>query len=68
VQSKRAVEIETLNAHAEVEPLLALAAQLRELAGNGGPATVEAYVRNAKIPLHRKTRQLILAEAAGGTK
>jgi regulator of protease activity HflC (stomatin/prohibitin superfamily) len=68
VQSKRAVEIETLNAHAEVEPLLALAAQLRELAGNGGPAAVEAYVRNAKIPLHRKTRQLILADTTGGTK
>ena len=40
VQSKRAVEIETLNAQAEVEPLLALAEQLRELAGNGGPAAI----------------------------
>jgi regulator of protease activity HflC (stomatin/prohibitin superfamily) len=45
VQSKRAVEIETLNAQAEVEPLLALAEQLRELAGNGGPQAIEAYVQ-----------------------
>jgi regulator of protease activity HflC (stomatin/prohibitin superfamily) len=66
VQSKRAVEIETLNAQAEVEPLLALATQLRDLAGNGGPAAVEAYVRNAKVALHRKARHLVLHDAAGG--
>jgi methylphosphotriester-DNA--protein-cysteine methyltransferase len=30
VQSKRAVEIETLKAHAEVEPLVALAEQLTD--------------------------------------
>jgi regulator of protease activity HflC (stomatin/prohibitin superfamily) len=68
VQSKRAVEIETLNAQAEVEPLLALAAQLRDLAGNGGPAAVDAYVRNAKIALHRKARHMVIQNAAGGAK
>ncbi|HEY5281848.1 MAG TPA: SPFH domain-containing protein [Polyangia bacterium] len=68
VQSKRAVEIETLNAQAEVEPLLALAEQLRELAGNGGPQAIEAYVRNAKIALQRKARHLVLRDAAGGAK
>lgn len=68
VQSKRAVEIETLNAQAEVEPLLALAEQLRELAGNGGPAAIEAYVRNAKIALQRKARHLVLQPTEGGTK
>ncbi len=68
VQSKRAVEIETLNAQAEVEPLLALAAQLRDLAGNGGPQAVEAYVRNAKVALRRKARHLVLEDVAGGTK
>ncbi len=68
VQSKRAVEIETLNAQAEVEPLLALAAQLRELAGNGGPQALEAYVRNAKIPLQRKSRHLVLRDATEGGK
>jgi regulator of protease activity HflC (stomatin/prohibitin superfamily) len=61
VQSKRAVEIETLNAQAEVEPLLALAEQLRELAGTGGPGAVAAYVRNAKVMLHNRTKQLVLA-------
>jgi regulator of protease activity HflC (stomatin/prohibitin superfamily) len=66
VQSKRAVEIETLNAHAEVEPLLALTAQLRELAGSGGPGAIAAYVRNAKIPLHRRAKQLVLNDKTGG--
>jgi regulator of protease activity HflC (stomatin/prohibitin superfamily) len=60
VQSRRAVEIETLNAQAEVQPLLALAEQLRELGGVGGPAAVDAYVRNAKLPLHRHVRNLLL--------
>ena len=68
VQSKRAVEIETLNAQAEVEPLLALAAQMRDLAGNGGPQAIEAYVRNAKIALQRKARHLVLRDASGGAK
>jgi hypothetical protein len=60
VQSRRAVEIETLNAQAEVQPLLALAEQLRELAGIGGPGAVDAYVRNAKLPLHRHVRSLLV--------
>jgi len=68
VQSKRAVEIETLNAQAEVEPLLALAAQLRDLAGHGGPAAVDAYVRNAKIALQSKARHFVLQAAEGGSK
>jgi regulator of protease activity HflC (stomatin/prohibitin superfamily) len=64
VESKRAVEIETLNAQAEVEPLLALSAQLSELMGTGGPAAVHAYVRNAKLPLHKRAKQVVLAEDA----
>jgi regulator of protease activity HflC (stomatin/prohibitin superfamily) len=67
VQSRRAVEIETLNAQAEVEPLLALAEQLRELAGNGGPQAIESYVRNAKISLQRKARHLVLRDATEGS-
>lgn len=72
VQSRRAVEIETLNAQAEVEPLLTLAAQLRELAGLGGPAAVDAYVRNARVALQRRARTAILqapaqASVQGGT-
>ena len=41
VQSKRAVEIETLNAQAEVEPLKALAAQLTELGKAGQADSIE---------------------------
>jgi regulator of protease activity HflC (stomatin/prohibitin superfamily) len=59
VMSRRAVEIETLNAQAEVEPLLTLAAQLTELA-NEGPEALRAYLRNAGLGLLRKTRQLVL--------
>lgn len=66
VQSRRAVEIETLNAQAEVEPLLALANQLRELAGVGGPGAIEAYVRNTKLALHRRARHLVLTDSADG--
>ncbi len=65
VLSKRAVEIETLNAQAEVEPLLALAEQLRELLGTGGLGALTAYVRNAKIPLHQKAVQMVMAERKG---
>lgn len=68
VQSKRAVEIETLNAEAEVEPLLALAEQLSELAGTGGPGAVGAYVRNAKIALQYRTRELVVSQPSGGAK
>jgi regulator of protease activity HflC (stomatin/prohibitin superfamily) len=61
VQSKRAVEIETLNAEAEVEPLLALAAQLRELKAQGRGA-LAAYVRNTRLGLFSKTRSLIAVQ------
>jgi len=59
VQSRRAVEIETLNAQAEVEPLLTLTTQLRVLRATGEGA-IAAYVRNAKLGLRRRTRQLVL--------
>lgn len=56
VQSRRAVEINTLNAQAEVEPLLQLANQLSELKRNGGPGVIKAYVRNVKLTLFSKAR------------
>lgn len=59
VQSKRAVEIETLKAQAEVEPLNWLAAQLTELKRNGVDA-LPAYVRNIRLELYRKSRHVIL--------
>ncbi|MCA2979478.1 MAG: SPFH domain-containing protein [Myxococcaceae bacterium] len=61
VQSRRAVEIETLNAQAEVEPLLQLANQLSELKRNGsGPALLKAYVRNVKLQLFAKAKAAFL--------
>jgi regulator of protease activity HflC (stomatin/prohibitin superfamily) len=59
VQSRRAVEIETLNAQAEVEPLTMLADQLMLLRANG-PGALQAYVRNAKLHLFKRTRQLVV--------
>jgi regulator of protease activity HflC (stomatin/prohibitin superfamily) len=59
VQSRRAVEIETLNAQAEIEPLTMLADQLMLLRANG-PGALQAYVRNAKLNLFKRSRQLVL--------
>jgi regulator of protease activity HflC (stomatin/prohibitin superfamily) len=56
VQSRRAVEIQTLNAQAEVEPLLQLANQLVELKKNGGAGVLNAYVRNVKLTLFSKAK------------
>ncbi len=59
VQSRRAVEIETLRAQAEVEPLKALAAQLAELRRNG-PDGLAAYLRNVRLGLFTKAQQIFL--------
>jgi regulator of protease activity HflC (stomatin/prohibitin superfamily) len=59
VQSKRAVEIETLKAHAEVEPLVAMAEQLRILK-KSGPGALVAYVRNVRLRLFSEARRVIL--------
>jgi regulator of protease activity HflC (stomatin/prohibitin superfamily) len=59
VQSRRAVEIETLRAQAEVEPLNWLAAQLTELKKNGAEA-LPAYLRNIRLALYGKARHIIL--------
>ena len=62
VQSKRAVEIETLNAQAEVEPLTALAGQVAALKASG-PGALAAYLRNVKLSLYSKAESAILEEA-----
>jgi hypothetical protein len=59
VQSRRAVEIETLRAQAEVEPLTALAAQLGELKASG-PAALEAYLRNLRVAVFGKAAQVFM--------
>lgn len=58
VESKRAVEIETLKAEADVEPLRRLAAQLSLLKQNGMGA-MEAYVRTVRLALLAKAQRLI---------
>lgn len=58
VQSRRAVEIETLKAQAEVEPLLRLAEQLAELRRHG-PRVLDAYVRNVRLGLCSRARRAI---------
>jgi len=58
VQSKRAVEIETLNAQAEVEPLRALAEQLSALRANG-PDALKAYLRNVRLRLYSHAEQIV---------
>jgi regulator of protease activity HflC (stomatin/prohibitin superfamily) len=58
VQSRRAVEIETLKAHAEVEPLVALAGQLGQLTLNG-PESLSTYIRNVRLRLFSKARRVI---------
>lgn len=58
VQSRRAVEIETLKAQAEVEPLRSLAEQLVTLR-DSGPDALNAYVRNVRLGLYAKARQVI---------
>jgi len=59
VQSRTAVEIETLKAQAEAEPLKALAQQLRELK-ESGPDALGAYIRNVRLKLFSESRRSIL--------
>jgi regulator of protease activity HflC (stomatin/prohibitin superfamily) len=59
VQSRRAVEIETLKAEAEAEPLKRLADQLGELDARG-PAVLSAYVRNVRLALLDKAQRIFV--------
>ena len=61
VQSRRAVEIETLKARGEVEPLQALAEQLTTLKGDG-PDVLQVYLRNVRLQLYAQAQQVILEE------
>ena len=59
VQSKRAVEIETLKAQGEVENLNRIAAQLKELKSHGGKWVLDMYVRNIRLGLYDQTKRII---------
>jgi hypothetical protein len=56
------VEIETLNAQAEVEPLRALADQLTSLRASGDSALI-AYRRNVRLKLFKNASQVIMEDA-----
>lgn len=58
VESKRAVEIETLNAEAEVEPLLRLSNEIKTLKMISESA-MNSYVRTEKLPLFSKAKRII---------
>lgn len=58
-QSKRAVEIETLRAQAEVEPLVSVAEQLRQLK-RSGPGVLQAYLRNVRLSLYKQAQKIII--------
>lgn len=57
--SKRAAEIETLKAQAEVQPLTALASQLSDLK-RSGPNALRAYVRNVRLGLFSQAQQVVV--------
>ena len=59
VQSKRAVEIETLKAQAEVQPIKLLAEELEQL-HRAGPGILDAYIRNVKLKLYDKAKMTYL--------
>lgn len=59
VQSKRAVEIETLRAQAEVEPIKSLAGELAAL-HKAGPNILQSYLRNVRLVLYDKAQQVYL--------
>jgi len=59
VQSKRAVEIETLKAQAEVQPIVALADELTDLKSKGDGA-LDAYVRNVRLKLYSQAKTVIM--------
>ncbi len=61
VQSRRAVEIETLKAEAEVQPLRTLADELTALQ-KSGPEVLVAYLRNVRLSLYDKVQQVYLGE------
>lgn len=59
VQSRRAVEIETLKAQAEVEPLRMMALELTDLKKQG-PNVLKVYIKNVKLGLLARAQQIFM--------
>ncbi|TWU45345.1 SPFH domain / Band 7 family protein [Novipirellula aureliae] len=58
--SARAVEIATNNAQAEVAPLQELAGTLASIKKEGGSACLQAYLRNARVPLFKRAGRFLI--------
>ncbi len=57
--SKRAVDIATNNAQAEVAPLRELANTLTEVKKEGGSTALKVYIRNMRVPMLERARRVI---------
>ncbi len=60
--SKRAVEIASNNAQAEVAPLRELAATLTAIKAEGGSEALRAYIRNMRVPLLERARRVVMTK------
>jgi regulator of protease activity HflC (stomatin/prohibitin superfamily) len=61
--SKRAVEIASNNAQAEVAPLRELGETLAHIKATGGSEALRAYLRNMRIPLLKQARRIVQVTA-----
>jgi regulator of protease activity HflC (stomatin/prohibitin superfamily) len=66
--SKRAVDIATNNAEAEVAPLRELAATLTQVKAEGGPQALTAYRRNMRLPLLERAVRVVDTAGTVGTR
>ncbi len=57
--SKRAVDIASNNALAEVAPLRVLAETLTHIKKEGGSKALEAYIRNLRVPLLKRAARVV---------
>jgi regulator of protease activity HflC (stomatin/prohibitin superfamily) len=61
-QSKKAVEIETLRAQAEAQPLIQMAEQLQALK-QSGPGALKSYMKNIRLGLYKHSKKLFIEVA-----
>jgi regulator of protease activity HflC (stomatin/prohibitin superfamily) len=59
VQSRKAVEISTMQAQAEVQMLTQLSEQLKILKG-GGESAISNYIRNVKLKLYSQANRILM--------
>lgn len=62
--SRRAVDIASNNAQAEVAPLKVLGETLAQIKKGGGPKALRAYLRNMRVPLLQRARTIVETPAA----